>query len=236
MKKSLCIISFLLLFTGYVQAQHEAASSVTPEQALKLMKDGHARFFEGKRTFSHLEKSRIKELAEKGQHPYAIVLSCSDSRVPPEHIFDVGLGDIFIIRVAGNTCNIDQAASIEYSVEHHNTPLVLVMGHTRCGAVKAAVEDVKLTGSEPDLIKRINQAAERVKRAEPELNGQELLDAVARENVWVAIEDIFNASPLLRKCVREGRTSVIGALYDLEAGKVTFLGSHRDEKKLLDSK
>ncbi|MHC9541392.1 MAG: carbonic anhydrase [Vulcanimicrobiota bacterium] len=236
MKRTALIVILLLLCSGYAWTEHGAPSSVTPDQALKMLKDGNARFTEGKRTFPHQDTARLKETAGKGQFPFAVILSCSDSRVPVEHIFDAGIGDVFVVRVAGNSCSPAQAESLDYGAEHLKAPLIVVLGHTKCGAVKATVDNTGHTGDEPDILKRIEPAVNRVKEKCGDLKGQQFYDAVSVENVWLVIEEIFKKSHLARELTREGRLSVVGALYDLDTGKVTFLGAHKDEKKLTEQK
>lgn len=236
MKRSVIAAFFLIVLSCAAWAQHGEKPSVTPEQALQMLKDGNGRFVEGKRTYANQDSARLKETAEKGQHPFATVLACSDSRVPVEHIFDVGVGDVFVIRIAGNTCNLDQAASLEYGAEHLRTPVIVVLGHTGCGAVKATVEDAKLTGNEPEILRKIKPAVKRAKEKDGKISGKQLCDAVSTENVWLAMEDILKTSHLIRELVKSGSASLVGAMYDINTGKVTFLGSHRDEKRLLEEK
>jgi len=236
MKRAVLATFFLVALSCLAWAQHGEKPSISPEQALQMLKDGNTRFTEGKRTYVHQDSARLRETAEKGQTPFVTVLACSDSRVPVEHIFDAGVGDIFVIRIAGNTCNLDQAASLEYGAEHLRTPLIVVMGHTGCGAVRATVEDAKLTGNEPEILRKIKPAVERTKAKNDKLSGVQLCDAVSTENVWLAMEDILKTSHLIRDLVRKGEASLVGAIYDINTGKVVFLGPHRDEKKLLGEK
>ncbi|MGV8125323.1 MAG: carbonic anhydrase [Candidatus Xenobiia bacterium LiM19] len=236
MNRKTAIIVILLMLSGYAWAEHASAPSITPEHALKMLKEGNARFMEGRRTYTHQDMARLKETAGKGQFPFAVILSCSDSRVPVEHIFDAGVGDIFVVRVAGNSCSPAQAESLDYGAEHLRAPLIVVMGHTKCGAVKATVDNAGHTGKEPEILKRIEPAVTRVKEKCGDLKGQQFYDAVSVENVWLVIEEIFKKSHLARELTQEGRLSVVGALYDLDTGKVTFLGAHKDEKKLTEQK
>jgi len=236
MNRKAAIIVILLLLSGYAWAEHASAPSITPEHALKMLKEGNTRFMEGRRTYTHQDMARLKETAGQGQFPFAVILSCSDSRVPVEHIFDAGIGDIFVVRVAGNSCSPAQAESLDYGAEHLKAPLIVVLGHTKCGAVKATVDNTEHTGNEPEILKRIEPAVNRVKEKGGDLKGQQFYDAVSVENVWLVIEEIFKKSHLARELTREGRLSVVGALYDLDTGKVTFLGAHKDEKKLTEQK
>ncbi len=202
------------------------------EKALKMLRDGNHRFVSGNRTFPHLDKARLKELLS-GQHPYATVITCSDSRVAPEHIFDTGLGDIFTIRVAGNVCDTDEVGSIEYGVDHLGTPILVVMGHTSCGAVTAVATKAELHGSIPALVDNIKPAIEKVQSEHPNLHGNDLVSAAIKANVWQSIDDLLKTSHATRERIKDGRLKVIGAIYHLEDGKVDWLGIHPQQTKLL---
>ena len=174
--------------------------------------------------------ARRAELAET-QQPFATILSCSDSRVPPEFVFDRGLGKLFVIRVAGNVADTDEIGTIEYGIGHLRTPVLLVMGHTSCGAVKAVVSNAEVGGSIPRLIDNIVPAVLRAKEEATSPEG--IVDAAVRANVWVAIEDIFRRSEEVRHLARQGHLRVIGAVYDLHTGMVSWMGSHPGQRNLL---
>jgi len=159
MKRFLVGLTAVMVFTlsfGQAFATSEKAG-ITADEALKMLLDGNVRFVQGKQESKKLGDDRRKELA-KGQNPIAIILSCSDSRVPPEHIFNQGLGDIFVVRVAGNVADPIELGSIEYGAEHLNVPLVVVLGHKFCGAVKATVAGGKPEGNIEAIVKKINPA------------------------------------------------------------------------------
>ncbi len=139
------IISAALAVTALAAAP--AGPSLSADEALKMLKDGNARFVEGKATHPHQDAARRALTAGQGQHPVATVLSCSDSRAPVELLFDQGIGDLFVVRVAGNVAATDEIGSMEYAVDHLNTPVVVVLGHSQCGAVTAVVEGAKLPPS-----------------------------------------------------------------------------------------
>lgn len=194
--------------------------------ALQQLKKGNERFISGLRsTESLLGHLKLKELAEKGQKPFAIILSCSDSRVPAELLFDCGFGELFVIRVAGNVVQPSQIASIEYAAKVLGAPLCIVMGHSKCGAVQAALELEK--GNKPDLGPNIDFLLELIRpavqkclkeRPTPSL----LLDKCIEENAHRTAAEIVEKSSLLRALQAEGRFQVVEAVMHLETGKVEF--------------
>jgi len=164
---------------------------------------------------------RRAELA-KSQHPFAAILSCSDSRVPPEIVFDQGLGDLFIVRVAGNVINDDGLGSIEYSVDHLGTRLILVLGHQSCGAVKAARETLSAKSKAPGHIESLVTA---IKPA-VETTAKDDLETTIKANVKHVVNALRSSKPILKAKVDSGEVQVIGGYYSLDTGAVTFL----DEK------
>jgi len=169
-----------------------------------------------------------------GQHPIAGVISCSDSRVPPEILFDRGIGDIFVVRVAGNVAGVSEIGSIEYAVEHLGIPLVVVMGHSQCGAVTAVAENQEVRGSIAELAKKIVPAVERTRKDRPELTGKPLVEEAAHANAWRTIEDLFRNSIVAKHAVNEGFLEVVAAFYDIKDGKVTWMGKHPRQNRLID--
>jgi carbonic anhydrase len=158
----------------------------------------------------------------KNQHPFATIISCSDSRVPPEMVFDQGLGDLFICRVAGNVINDENLGSIEYSVDHLGVRLILVLGHQRCGAVDAARETIAAKGKAPGHIQSLVTA---IKPA-VEATAKDDLDATIKANVKHVVDSLRSSTPILKAKVDSGEVKVIGGYYSLDTGAVTFL----DEK------
>ena len=158
-----------------------------------------------------------------GQSPFAVIFGCSDSRVPPELVFDQGLGDLFVIRVAGNVVDTDGAASVQYAVEHLHTPLVLVLGHEKCGAVTAALAPRSEREKEPKeiqaLLGRIEPA---LKNINPHLAGEQRVDAAVEANARQSLEALI-ALPTLAGAVRDKRLRILAAIYELGTGKVNFL-------------
>jgi len=198
------------------------AVSVPPQEALSRLMDGNARYADGHPLRPHADLPRRDEVA-KGQAPFATILACADSRVPPEVIFDQGLGDLFVVRVAGNVVDDAVLASIEYSVIHLGSTLVMVLGHERCGAVKATVEALGGHPSEDDRDTRIGALASLITpavRAVP-LGTADVVDAAVSLNAANAAAEIFTGSRPLRARVLAGKLKIVAARYDLDDGRVS---------------
>ena len=165
----------------------------------------------------HQTEARQRVLAS-GQSPHCAILACADSRVPPEILFDQGLGDLFDVRVAGNVAGDDETASLEYAAEHLHVPLVVVMGHTQCGAVSAALEGGTLPGKLPNLMAAIRPA---VNQSAHEPGNR--LDNAVRANVVHVVEQLRTAKPVLSDLVATGKLRIVGAVYSVETGKVDWL-------------
>lgn len=157
---SIGVIAILFAYSGMACASEGAG--ISPDEALAKLVAGNTRFVEGKQAQKDVGNTRRTELT-KGQQPFAVILSCSDSRVPPEHIFDQGLGDIFVVRVAGNVADSIELGSVEYAAEHLGSPLILVLGHQMCGAVKATVAGGKPEGNIGSIVKKIEPAVKKAK-------------------------------------------------------------------------
>lgn len=203
-----------------------AKASVTPEQAVERLLEGNARYQGGQPSHAgRLDASRRQELTA-GQAPFASVLTCADSRTPPEHIFDAALGELFVCRNAGNVVDDVTLGSIEYAAAHTGCPVVVVMGHNSCGAVGAAVAtakdpDAHETHNVDDIVRRIMPAV--ISTREGRTDDRDWTDTAAKKNVLFSCRHILQRSNLLRKKVREGTFAVVGAWYDLESGKVSVL-------------
>jgi carbonic anhydrase len=202
---------------------------ILPDVALEHLKQGNERFALDNSTHFHTDADRRVRTLKDGQRPFATVLACSDSRVPVEIIFDQGIGDIFVVRVAGNVCNRDEMGCIEYAVGHLKTPLVVVLGHTDCGAVTAVATGAEMHGNIPPLVSNIHLALSKVKRQSQEISGDELVSAAIVANVWQSIEDLFRGSYPVRELVGSGKLMVVGAVYDLETGRVEWIGEHPNQ-------
>jgi carbonic anhydrase len=213
-----------------------AGPEFSPDEALKMLQDGHARYLEGKPHYPHQGRERRALTAGQGQHPFAAVLSCADSRVPVELIFDQGIGDLFVVRVAGSVAGADAIGSLEYAVDHLATPLVVLLGHTQCGAVAAVLENAKLPPNVAALLAPIKPAVDQAKADNPGGDKEVLLNAAIKDNVWQAMEDLLQNSPLIRERVKNGKVKVLGALYEIDTGQVQWLGPHPDQEKLLGIK
>ena len=213
-------------------ASGASAKSHDPVNALLELLAGNDRFSSGQSTHPNLSAERRELVTSGGQHPFATVIACSDSRVPVEMLFDQGVGDIFVIKVAGNVCNTDEIGSIEYGVDHLDTPVMVVLGHTHCGACTAVATGADVHGCIPDLIAPIRPALQKVYAAHPDLYGKDLVPALVEANVWQAIEDLFQRSSSTRRRTNDGRVTVVGAVYNIETGTVKWMGTHPEQESL----
>jgi carbonic anhydrase len=185
-------------------------------RALEALLEGNARFAAGRPEHPRSDAARRAETS-RGQRPAAVVVSCSDSRVSPEIIFDQGIGDLFVVRTAGNLVDELGLASIEYAVEHLGVSLVVVLGHSRCGAVGAAVEGTPLPGHLDWLVAALRPAVERARDAE------DVVEAAARENVRAVVASLRSAEPILKPLAAAGELDVVGAFYDVARGIVEIV-------------
>ncbi|MCL6462125.1 carbonic anhydrase [Flavobacterium micromati] len=212
MKKTSTLLVFIIaLLSTLAQAQ------VSADSALKSLKEGNKRFVEGKSIKPHQDLQRIKEVSS-GQKPFAIIIGCSDSRVPNEIIFDQGLGDLFIIRTAGQVSTFASWGSIEFGNAVLGANLIVVMGHTKCGAVAAACQIPDVPGHIVTLINAIKPAAQLAKTQK----GDEVENAV-KINVAMQVQQLENLEPVLTKAVISKNLKIVGAVYNLETGNVDFL-------------
>lgn len=207
--------------------------ATSPDEAVQLLREGNERWVSGATQDPNIDSERRAALAAQGQAPFVTVLSCADSRVPVERLFDRGVGEVFTVRVAGNTAWGAQVGTIEYGVEHLHTPLVVVMGHTKCGAVAASATHAEVHGAIADLLTPIAPAVDRAARNNPGLDGDALVAAAVRENVWQAIYDLYKASPVCRDMAAAGEIKIVGAVCDIATGKVEWMGAHPWEAELL---
>ena len=216
----LMVISFAgaNLFVEAADPAHLGQPSVPPADAISKLKEGNGRYTSGNLQHPGQTAGRRMELATS-QHPFAIIVSCSDSRVPPEIVFDQGLGDLFIVRVAGNVINEEGLGSIEYSVDHLGTRLILVLGHQSCGAIKAARETIAAKGKAPGHIESLVMA---IKPA-VEATAKDDLDTTIKANVKRVVETLRSSTPILKAKVDSGDIRVIGGYYSLDTGAVSFL-------------
>ncbi len=196
---------------------------LTPEKVMEKLRAGNARYTGGKMRQQEYTVQRQQTAA--GQYPYAIVLSCIDSRVIPEVIFDTGIGELFVARIAGNIVSRDILGSMEYACAVTGSKVILVLGHTSCGAVKGAVEGVvlgNLTGALRPLQLAV-AAAKEEEREDPSPDQKAFIDRVARHNVEITLNDVRGQSTLLREMEEQGEIIIAGAMYDHVTGKVSWL-------------
>lgn len=199
----------------------EEQNALTPDMVIESLKKGNERFMNNDLTArDHSEQVRKSTNA---QFPKAIILSCVDSRVPVEDVFDRGIGDIFVARVAGNFVNEDILGSMEFATKVSGSKIVLVMGHEHCGAVKAAIDDVKLGNITP-MLQKIKPAVNMTELdGEKSSKNAEYVHAVCENNVQYTIDQIRTRSPIMKEMEDNGEIKIIGAIYDMDTGKVTFL-------------
>lgn len=202
----------------------EEQKAMTPDAVLKDLMEGNKRFMAGELTDLNIKQNI--EVTSKGQYPSAVILSCLDSRVPVENVFDQGIGDIFVGRVAGNVENVDMLGSFEFATKLAGSKLVMVLGHEACGAVKGACDHAKM-GNLTALLEKIQPAVDAVKGDFPEdqQNSKNLdfVNKVVEENVRITVADIRKDSPILAELEKAGDIKIVGAIYSLHTGEVTVL-------------
>ena len=227
-KKALVVTS--LIFGGLLAVTATASSPaprITADEALKNLLAGNKRFVSSQQTGVKLCDLEARKKLASGQAPSAVILSCSDSRVPPELLFDEGLGEIFVVRVAGNVADPVILGSIEYAAEHLGSPLIMVLGHERCGAVTATVDaNGKAHGNIGTIVKAIAPALKKTKAT---VNGDAAKDratfveSVIDANIGLVKQNLTKQSPVLAKLAKEGKIKIVTAKYDLDDGTVTVM-------------
>lgn len=199
--------------------QAKVHESVSADEALARIQAGNARFVAGKSVHPH-ETADWRRSLENDQHPFAVVLGCADSRVPPELILDQGLGDLFVVRVAGNVVDTDVIASVEYAIDHLGTELILVMGHSHCGAVTATLDYLADVETEPaevvSLLYRIEPAFSGIP---DDLPRQQQIDLAVKRNVSIAVRRLSRVPDLHRR-MNSGKVKIVGGVYDMHTGKL----------------
>lgn len=228
-----------ILACSMAPASEPAQAKPGPDEALEILKAGNERFISGRSEHPHADLARIKLAgsASQADHAYATVLTCSDSRIPIERIFDAGVMDLFVIRVAGNVCNTDEIGSIEYGLAHVKTPVLVILGHTQCGAVTAVAQHLQGKGHAlerniPPLVKSIEPAVRRVLRDNAGLESGLLISKGIEENVWSGIENLFLASPAVRELAAQDKVKVVGGIYDVGTGRVAWLPENKVHRLL----
>lgn len=199
----------------------ETQSKLTPELAFQYLKEGNDRFVNNLRANRNLLQ-QVNETRD-GQYPFATILSCMDSRTSAELVFDQGLGDIFSIRIAGNVLNEDVLGSMEYATKVVGTKIIVVLGHTRCGAITGACDDVKL-GNLTQLLEKVKPAIDSETSTQNNRSGSnpDFVNNVTELNVHITIKQILEQSPIIAELVNDGSIKIVGGIYDVESGKVDF--------------
>ena len=196
-------------------------------EALERLREGNRRFMSGVRSIDTLVSQTRRGELVAGQKPFAVVLGCSDSRVPAEIVFDQGLGDLFVIRVAGNVVAPSQIGSVEFAAEQFGTRLVVVLGHTRCGAIHATLEELRRPGDTRSrnlrsIVDRIRPAVQELLAADPDRDRESLERQAVRANVRMAANQLRHGSTILEQLIADHGLAVVGAEYSLESGAVEF--------------
>lgn len=195
---------------------HSSNDNISSDKALKRLLNGNKRYISAVQSHPNQTPQRRSEIA-RGQLPFAAILGCSDSRVPPEIIFDQGLGDLFVIRIAGNLIDDMVLGSLEYAAIHLHTPLIMVLGHSQCGAVHAARQTTNAEGHICCLTEKIRSLMEKVKKTE------DVVDDVVKANAKFISEQLKASEPILSNLVQDNRFDIIPAFYELESGVVEIL-------------
>ncbi len=200
----------------------EMQDAITPESAIHLLKEGNERFRKNLKANRNLLQ-QANETSD-GQHPFAVVLSCIDSRTSAELIFDQGLGDIFSVRIAGNILNEDILGSMEFACKVSGSKIIVVLGHSKCGAIQGACDHVEM-GNLTALLAKIQPAIanENTVLENRASNNTEFVEKVTRINVEMVIQDIVKRSPILKEMVEKNEIKIIGGIHDLTTGEVTFI-------------
>jgi carbonic anhydrase len=212
--------SAIITSTVFTRAQQE---KLTPDEVIASLKQGNQDFINDQLTIRN-NAQRIREAA-LGQYPKAVILSCLDSRVPVEDVFHKGIGDLFVARVAGNIVNEDILGSLEYACKVSGSKLVVVLGHEYCGAIKSAADNVKFGNITP-LLAKIRPAVLNVKatfKGDTTSKNAGFIEAVCKENVILAIQNIKKQSPALNEMEQKGEIKIVGAIYHMKSGRVEFL-------------
>ena len=197
---------------------------MTPEQALTALKEGNERFVNGRTLNRGFLMAQVRTMAS-GQFPFAVVLGCMDSRVPPELVLDQGIGNIFTLRIAGNFENTDILGSMEFATKMSSAKLILVMGHENCGAIKAAIDGVEL-GNISTMLENVKRAVDLLSDYEGDQtnNNPDFVHRVTEKNVRLTMDHIRERSPILKEMEDQGQIKIAGALYDVKTGAIEFLG------------
>ena len=199
---------------------------ISAQEALQRLKDGNQNFVEGKVQYKKLSHQQRADLADE-QHPFAIILGCSDSRVPAEIVFDQGLGDLFVIRVAGNIVAPSQVGSVEFAAESFGCPLVVVLGHSHCGAIKSTIHtllnpNTTHSSNLMSIVNRVRPAVEILFQTDLKNDVDKLSQHAVKANVFASVNQLRHGSAVLENLTQQGKLVIVGAEYSLETGEVEF--------------
>lgn len=209
------LVSGLLLLGGCASSHHTAAAP-TPDEALERLMDGNDRFVSGRAKHPNQSADRREAVAD-GQAPFAAILACADSRVGPEIAFDQGVGDIFVVRLAGNIADPAAVASMEFATSALHAPLIVVMGHSECGAVKATIDTVATGNTLPGHLPTLTDAIRPAVAALPP--GTVTLDSATAANVRAVVAQLRRSHPILAEMVAQGKVKIVGGVYNIESGR-----------------
>lgn len=193
-----------------------------PNEVQELLMEGNKRFVSGEMRKRDLCYKTRLELSENGQHPSSVVITCSDSRVVPEFIFDQGLGDVFVVRNAGNVIGINELGSIEYAVKHLKVPLILVLGHEKCGVIEASINKEEDGTNIGMIIRQVSPSIQKVRDRYEDYSSEELISKVEDENIKLSAKKLLK-SPIIKEYVEKGEVKIVPAKYYIETGKVKLL-------------
>ena len=200
---------------------------ISAKEALERLREGNARFVSIKRNSDALTSESRRRKVATGQEPFAVILGCSDSRVPAEIVFDQGLGDLFVIRVAGNIVAPSQIGSVEFAVDRFGTPLVVVLGHSNCGAITATIEELRLRTEERSrnlrsIVDRVRPSVSAIMDANPSMSLEDLVQQSVRANIRMSVNQLRHGSEILEQVIQSQKVMVVGAEYSLDTGVVDF--------------
>lgn len=233
-------LSVLCGIAGPVQTSHagvgNAPAALSPSDALDLLVAGNRRFVNEQPERRNADISRVIETGARGQSPFATIISSSDSRVPVEYIFDRGIGDLFVVRSVGNTSGPHQVGSVEFGVDHLGTSVLVVLGNTGCSAVAAACSNAEVSGNIKNVLAPIAPAATAARNQLGEGADEKMIVELAvRYNVFQTIGDLIRQSPTITERVNNGQLRVVGAVYDLNSGRIDWMGEHPRQSDLIAS-
>jgi len=235
-------LGFIAILTVCLMSLGAAAKGKpSPDEARTMLQAGNERYagVSGEKPIAKPELLKRAGTESQGDYAYATVLTCSDSRIPVERLFDVDIMDVFVVRVAGNVMKVDEIGSIEYGVAHVRTPLVVVLGHTQCGAVIAVADELTghghpLERNIPPLVAPIVPVVKNVMTANPSIEENELVKKAIEANVWQGVRNLFTESPAVRDLAQKGEVKVVGAIYDVGTGKVHWLPDDKSAQILAE--